>query len=86
MFDYLDAAEVTSAAFADNLPSLAVSKKVGYEHNGVGRLKGRDGEVAVNQRLVVTAETLNRPGGALKVSGAHPLQEFLGLIPQAPVR
>ncbi len=55
MFDYLDAAEVTSAAFADNLPSQAVSKKVGYEHNGVGRLKRRDGEMAVNQRFVVTA-------------------------------
>ncbi|TFB84763.1 N-acetyltransferase [Cryobacterium algoricola] len=80
MFDHLGAAEVTSAAFLDNAPSLAVSRKVGYTENGVARLKRRDGEMAVIQRLVVTAETLNRPEFELRGRGVGPMQELLGLI------
>jgi RimJ/RimL family protein N-acetyltransferase len=79
MFDHLGAAEVTSAAFVDNPRSLAVSEKVGYQHNGRERTKRRDGEMAVSQRLVVTADTLIRPATELTVSGAASLQEFLGL-------
>ena len=81
MFDHLEAAEVTSSAFADNPASLAVSRKVGYRENGVDRLKRRDGEVALSQNLVLTAETLSRPGYELTVHGASPLQKFLGLTP-----
>ncbi|HSP53924.1 MAG TPA: GNAT family protein [Cryobacterium sp.] len=79
MFDHLDAAEVSSAAFVDNPASLAVSRKVGYRENGVGRLKRRDGEMALNQRLVLTATTLNRAETELKVEGTRQLREFLGL-------
>lgn len=81
MFDHLGAVEVTSAAFVDNPRSLAVSKKVGYRHNGVERTKRRDGEMAVSQRLVVTADTLNRPAAELTVSGQDSLQKFLGMTP-----
>ena len=81
MFDHLDAAEVTSAAFVDNPASLAVSRKVGYRENGVDRLKRRDGEVAQSQKLVVTAETLNRPRHEFTVDGTSPLRKFLGLTP-----
>jgi RimJ/RimL family protein N-acetyltransferase len=81
MFDHLDAAEVTSAAFVDNPASLAVSRKSGYRENGVGRHKRRDGEMALNQRLVLTAEDLNRPEHELEVDGVRPLREFLGLTP-----
>jgi len=80
MFDHLGAVEVTSAAFLDNAPSLAVSRKVGYTENGIARLRRRDGEMAVIQRLVVTADALRRPGYKLQVRGARPMQEFLGLI------
>ena len=79
MFDHLDAAEVTSAAFVDNPASLAVSRKVGYRENGVSRLKRRDGEMALNQRLVLTADILNRAEPGLRVEGARQLREFLGL-------
>ncbi|GEP28744.1 succinyl-CoA transferase Rv0802c [Cryobacterium levicorallinum] len=81
MFDHLKAAEVTSAAFTDNPASLAVSRKVGYQDNGVDRLKRRDGEVALSKKLVLTAESLSRPRHQLKVDGASQLQKFLGLTP-----
>lgn len=81
MFDHLGAAEVTSAAFADNSASLAVSRKVGYRENGVDRLKRRDGELALSQKLILTAETLNRPSHDLTVAGTSPLRKFLGLTP-----
>lgn len=81
MFDHLDAAEVTSAAFVDNPASLAVSRKVGYKENGIGRLQRRDGEMALSQRLVLTAEALKRPELELEVEGLRPLRELLGLTP-----
>ena len=79
MFDHLGAAEVTSAAFVDNPASLAVSRKVGYRENGVTRLKRREDELALSQRLVLTAETLNRAEHEVRVEGAGPLRMFLGL-------
>ena len=49
-FTGLGAEEATSGAFTDNPASLAVSRKLGYVHDGVRRLKRRD-EAAVEQRL-----------------------------------
>lgn len=80
-FDVLGAAEVTSGAFLDNPASLAVSRKVGYRPDGVRRL-ARQGSVALNQRLVLTAEDLVR-GEPIEVVGAEPLLTFLGLTPSA---
>jgi RimJ/RimL family protein N-acetyltransferase len=77
-FDELGAAEVTSGAFLDNPASLAVSRKVGYRPNGVVRLKRRDGEMALNQKLVLTPGELRR-GDPLEVIGAEDLRSFLGL-------
>lgn len=77
-FDHLDAAEITSGAFLDNPASLAVSRKVGYRPNGVLRLKRRDGEMALNQKLVLTPAELVR-GEPLEVCGAEDLRRFLGL-------
>ena len=70
--------EVTSGAFLDNPASLAVSRKVGYRPNGVVRLKRRDGEMALNQKLVLTPGDLRR-GDPLEVIGAEDLRSFLGL-------
>jgi RimJ/RimL family protein N-acetyltransferase len=83
MFDQLGAAEVTSAAFLDNPASLAVSRKLGYAPNGVDRLRRREGELALSQKLVLTADTLSRPEHPLTVDGVGPLREFLGLGPTA---
>ncbi|TFD55748.1 N-acetyltransferase [Cryobacterium frigoriphilum] len=79
MFDHLDAAEVTSAAFTDNPASLAVSRKVGYQKNGVVRRRRREGEMALRQQLTLTTETLNRSDQELRVKGVPQLREFLGL-------
>ncbi|MDN5771658.1 MAG: GNAT family N-acetyltransferase [Microlunatus sp.] len=77
-FDELGAQEVTSAAFVDNPASMAVSRKVGYRPNGVVRLKRRESEMALNQKLVLSPADLVR-GDPLEVSGAKDLQAFLGL-------
>lgn len=77
-FDHLDFAELTSAAFVDNQPSLAVSRKVGYLDNGEVRLPRRD-TVAVQRRLVLTPETFVRPAEPVEVTGVEPLQTFIGL-------
>lgn len=77
-FDHLGFEEVTSAAFLDNPASLAVSRAVGYRPNGVVRLKRREGELALNQKLVLTPADLVR-GEPLEVAGAADLRQFLEL-------
>ena len=81
-FDELGAVELTSGAFLDNPASLAVSRKVGYEPNGVSRRKRRAGEVARHQGLLLTPETFVR-GEPVEVYGAAELRAFLRL--DAPV-
>ena len=83
-FDGLGALEVTSAAFLDNPASLAVSRKVGYRPNGVVRLRRRPGEVASNQKLVLTRDTFVR-GGPVEMTGVGALRRFLELEP-APLQ
>lgn len=83
-FDHLGAVEVTSGAFLDNPASLAVSRKVGYRPNGVVRVRRREGEMALNQKLVLTPDDFVR-GEPLDVVGATEVRRFLGLDP-APAR
>lgn len=80
MFDHLDAQEITSGAFLDNPASLAVSRKVGYRENGVHRFD-RMGELALNQRLALRPEDLNR-GEPLEVEGLAPFRRLVGLVPR----
>lgn len=77
LFDHLDAAEVTSSAFLDNPRSLAVSRKVGNRPGGTLR-KVRNGELALNQQLVLTPQTFIR-GDGVEVTGVGPLRAFFGL-------
>ncbi len=77
-FDHLGAEEMTSGAFLDNPASLAVSAKVGYRPNGRFRMTRREGEMAVNQRLVLTPESFVR-GEPIEVTGADGLRAFLKL-------
>jgi RimJ/RimL family protein N-acetyltransferase len=77
-FDHLGAVELTSSAFLDNPASLAVSAKLGYRPNGLVRMARREGEVVVNQRLVLTPETFVRED-PIEVTGAEELREFLQL-------
>lgn len=77
-FDELGATEVTSGAFLDNPASLAVSRKVGYTPNGLVRKQRREGELAINQQLVLTPDTFVR-GEPIAVVGAAGLRRFVGL-------
>lgn len=78
-FDHLDAAAITSGAFIDNPASLAVSRKLGYQPNGVRRLKRREGELALNQALVLTPDTFVRGEVPIEVTGAEAVRTFIGL-------
>ncbi|MGF3052582.1 GNAT family N-acetyltransferase [Microbacterium sp. YY-03] len=77
LFDYADAAEVTSAAFTDNPNSLAVSRKVGYRPDGDIRVKRRDA-LAISRRLVLMPEAFVR-GEPITVTGAAAFRTFIGL-------
>ncbi|GAA4161504.1 GNAT family protein [Gryllotalpicola daejeonensis] len=55
LFDGLGAHDVTSGAFADNAASNAVSRKVGYEEDGITRM-AREGTAAVANRFRITRE------------------------------
>ena len=78
-FDHLDAVEVTSGAFLDNPASLAVSRRVGYQPNGVRRLKRREGELALNQSLVLRPQDFVRGEHPVDVAGLAPFRAFIGL-------
>lgn len=78
-FDHLGAAAITSGAFLDNPASLAVSRKVGYVPNGVRRLKRREGELALNQALLLTPDAFVRGPDELQVSGVEAFRQAIGL-------
>lgn len=79
LFDHLGAAEITSGAFLDNPSSLAVSRKVGYRDNGVRRHKRREGELALNQRLVLTPDEFVRGPHDVEVEGLAAFRRSIGL-------
>ena len=79
LFDHLDATQVTSAAFTDNPASLGVSRKVGYQDNGVRRVERRPGELAHVQELVLAPEDLVRFAEPLEVTGAAGVRALIGL-------
>ncbi|SED41308.1 Protein N-acetyltransferase, RimJ/RimL family [Nocardioides exalbidus] len=78
LFDHLGFEEITSAAFVDNPASLGVSRKVGYVPTAVRRLERREGELALNQGLVLTPEAFVR-GTPIEVTGAAAVRSFIGL-------
>ncbi len=78
VFDHLDAAEITSAAYADNLASNEVSRKVGYVPNGIFRKTRREGEWHPSQEWVLTRATFVR-GVPIAASGVEPFRRFIGL-------
>jgi RimJ/RimL family protein N-acetyltransferase len=78
VFDHLDADEISSAAFTDNPASNAVSRKVGYQPNGVVRQARRAGEWQSSQRWLLTRDTFVR-GEPIAVTGAEGFRRFIGL-------
>jgi len=81
LFDHLEAAEITSAAFTDNPASLAVSRKVGYVDNGTFREQRRPGELALSRKLLLTADRFIRPEHPIEVEGIAPVRSAIGLSP-----
>ncbi|MBO0813266.1 MAG: GNAT family N-acetyltransferase [Microlunatus sp.] len=77
-FDELGATEMTTGAFADNAPSLGVSRNVGYQPNGRERVVRR-GVAADHRSLRLTPETFNRGDDQLCVTGAEVVPQFLGI-------
>lgn len=84
LFDHLGFTEITSAAFADNLASLAVSRKTGYRPDGrrrVTRRRAGGTECVELIDLTLTPERLVRPSQSMQVSGVDALRRFIGLDP-----
>ena len=78
----LDASTATTGAFEDNGPSLGVTRKLGYEPNGIG-LHDRRGERAQSNRFLMTRqhflEHIRRED--VEIEGDAPVREFLGISP-----
>jgi len=81
-FDHLGAITARSDAWLDNAPSLGVSRRLGYEPDGVGFLV-RGGARQTMQRLLVTAERFARyrPNWTVVVEGlTGECLELFGLV------
>jgi RimJ/RimL family protein N-acetyltransferase len=76
--DCLEAAQITSAAYADNPASLAVSRKCGYTENG-SELRVRMGKRAILQRIVLQPADLVRYEHELSVEGLGEFRRSIGL-------
>lgn len=77
-FDHLDADHITSAAFADNPASRAVSAKTGYTENGRHRVN-RQGRPATVVDLLLERKHLVRFGHGLTVRGLPEFRRSIGL-------
>jgi RimJ/RimL family protein N-acetyltransferase len=77
-FDCLAAQQITSAAYADNPASLAVSRKCGYTGNG-SDVRVRMGKRAILQRIVLRPADLVRYEHALTVQGLGEFRRSIGL-------
>lgn len=77
-FAGLGAAYALSASFVDNASSAAISRKLGYQPDGIQRDPG-DGEVLVTQRFRLSRaqwESAERP--AVSVTGLEPCLDLFG--------
>lgn len=81
-FDGLGAAEVTTSAWADNVASNAVTRKLGYEPNGEERLD-REGRVTVQKRFRMSHAMWDSRGPDLRphvqLDGVDALRDWLGI-------
>ena len=80
-FEHLGAEAALSEVFQDNHASQAVSRKLGYRHDGISR-DARGTEVLVSDRLRLdrrTWEARERP--SVEVTGIAPARSMFGLEP-----
>jgi RimJ/RimL family protein N-acetyltransferase len=77
-FAGLDAAWAESAAFHDNHASIAVSRAVGYEDNGLG-IGARRGEAALQQRFLLSRGRWEaRRRDDITIEGLDPCRSMFG--------
>jgi len=79
-FDVLGAQWAESGAASWNHASLNVSKKLGYEPNGVQRVAPRAGEPVDEQRVRLEKAAFVRPEWSISVRGAEPVLAQLGVV------
>ncbi len=81
-FEGLGADEVTTSAWADNVASNAVTRKLGYAPNGEERLD-REGRVTVQKRFVLPRTTWESRGADLRphvqLEGVEPVRAWFGI-------
>lgn len=78
-FDVLGAEWAESGAASWNAASLGVSRKLGYEPNGVTRVAPRAGEPGEEQRVRLARDAFVRPEWTITVRGAAPALAQLGV-------
>ena len=78
-FDVLGAEWAESGAASWNEASLGVSRKLGYELNGVTRVAPRPGESVDEQRVRLAKNSFVRPDWSIAVRGAEPVLAQLGV-------
>lgn len=81
-FDHLGAEAAVTEVFQDNHASQGVSRKLGYEHDGISR-DARGSEVLVSDRLRLTRERWDAGGhgGAVAVEGVEVCRSMFGCEP-----
>jgi RimJ/RimL family protein N-acetyltransferase len=78
-FEGLGAEEATSGAFEHNTASLTVSRKLGYQPDGIERHSVR-GALAINRRLRLTRADWDRHRTVpVNIAGLAPCLPLLGL-------
>jgi RimJ/RimL family protein N-acetyltransferase len=78
-FAGLGATDAVSGAFDDNLPSLRVSEKLGYEPDGIERLAAR-GQVTTTRRLRLTRDRWEAADRVpVTITGLPPCLPLFGL-------
>ncbi|GAB3165183.1 GNAT family protein [Myceligenerans halotolerans] len=87
-FDGLDTAEVASEAFVDNPASNAVSRRLGYEPNGVYAV-ARGGKPAQEYHYRMTRRFWYRRPAELRppvvIEGVEPVRDLLGITAAEPL-
>ncbi|WP_460704913.1 GNAT family N-acetyltransferase [Luteococcus sediminum] len=80
-FDHLGAEILESAYHHDNSRSAGVSRRVGYQPNGMHRLANGDGTFRTEQYVWLRPEWLVRPDEPVVVEGVEAFRRFIGLDP-----
>ncbi|WEK62837.1 MAG: GNAT family N-acetyltransferase [Candidatus Microbacterium colombiense] len=80
-FDTLGAEWAESSAAAWNEASLRVSKKLGYQPNGVTRVSPRAGEPVDEQRVRLSRADFVRPDWSVEIRGEDAALRQLGIEP-----